>query len=168
MTLATADGSLVITLSALDVGALRKADTVSFLHHGGDVTFIDATKRAKQTESDPFARDMTHRVDVPSRFTDYEKAETAQWNRKYKCFAYISSAQYDPAWMTTASLLRAGDQLVLHWQRGGWTTQRMKECSPHFHADTLFLEVRRGDKMLTFHVDTSISEDNSARMIKLA
>ena len=71
-------------------------------------------------------------------------------------------------WETIASLLRAGDVLSLHWQRGAWNTERMENATPKFYGDKLALLVTRGEKVLTFHVDTSICEDNTARMIRRA
>ena len=63
---------------------------------------------------------------------------------------------------------RAGDVLSLHWQRGAWNTERMENATPKFYGDKLALLVTRGEKVLTFHVDTSICEDNTARMIRRA
>ena len=55
---------------------------------------------------------------------------------------------------------------VTDYTRGENKIPYGSDASPTFYGDKLLLLVTRGEKVLTFHVDTSICEDNSARMIR--
>jgi hypothetical protein len=174
-------------LDAVQVAALRKADRVCFFHRPkpdttGETSYINAIKARERSERDPFAQDVCVLIPVDYRLTDYTEGEenrVAYGSEAFNAFEMIHSAQHDDAWKTTVSLLRAGDKLTLLWARGAFTTQHMKESTPKFFGDTLHLRVTRGDsaelgkygknaKTLTFHVDTRICEDNSARMVRRA
>jgi hypothetical protein len=163
-------------LDAIQLQALRKADTVSFFHRPkpdatNETSYASATKRAKPSGSDPFARDVSIVIPCEWRLTDYTDGyenRIEYGSDAFNAFEMIHSAQHEAAWQTTASLLRVGDKLTLLWERGAVTTQHMKEASPKFFGDRLSLLVTRGERQLTFHIDTRVCEDNSARMIRRA
>ena len=159
-------------LDAIQIAALRKADRVAFFHRDkpdatGETSYIEAIKSPSRTEKEPFAKEVY--VIIPCEFmlTDYTRGNKIPYGSDaFNGFEMVYS--YSDEWKTTASLLRAGDKLSLHWQRSGWNTEAMENATPKFYGDKLCLLVARGEKVLTFHVDTSICEDNSARMIRRA
>jgi hypothetical protein len=167
------DATQTTGLNAIDLAALRKADSVCFFHRkapdaSGEASYIDAIKRAKVDARDPFSRDVSHVIACPYRLREYTTGEdkipfnSVDWNG----FESISSAQWSEEWKTIVSLLRVGDKLTLYWQRGAFSTESMSTASPKFYGDGLSLVVDRGERQLTFHVHTSICENNSARMIR--
>lgn len=163
-------------LDAVQIAALRKADRVAFFHRAtpdasGETSYVEAIKRALVDARDPFARDAVIIIPCDWRLMDYTRdadSKIPYGSDAFKAFEMIHGAQYDDAWKTTASLLRVGDALTLLWSRGAFTTEGMQNASPKFYGDTLHLRVTRGEKVLTFHIDTSICEDNCARMIRPA
>lgn len=164
-----------LTLDAVQLAALRKADSVCFFHRPkpdttGETSYINAIKRAKQSAADPFSQDVCVQIVCEHRLTDYSDSDSKipYDSEAFNAFEMIHSAQHENAWQTTASLLRAGDKLMLIWERGAFTTQHMKEATPKFYGDRLSLLVTRGERQLTFHIDTRVCEDNSARMIRRA
>lgn len=163
-------------LDATQVHALRKASRVCFYHRpkpdaSGETSYIAAIKEHKPNPLDPFAPRETC-ILIPCDWTlrEYTRGEDAIGYRsdQFNAFEWVYIAQYDEAWQTTASLLRTGDKLTLHWARGGFTTQAMENANPHFFGDALYLVVQRGEKRLTFHVANSVCENNTARMIRRA
>lgn len=157
-------------LDALQLAALRKADRVAFFHRDkpdatNQTSYVEAIKEA--LKDDPFHREAYVIIPCEFRLTDYTRGEKIPYGSDaFNAFEMVYS--YNDAWKTTVSLLRVGDKLTLHWARGAWNTERMENATPAFYGDTLHLIVTRGEKVLTFHVDTSICEDNSARMVRRA
>lgn len=150
-------------LTAADVAALRKADTISFhLYHdriGGLVSKIAATKERRRTEADPFAEDVTVNVYVGHSVRDYGDRKAT----RYTAFDMIHHPQGCDWWRTIVSLLKTGDILTLVWIRDN-NTQVVKEAGLHY--DSLQLRVDRGSKSMTFKVATSVCPDNTARMVR--
>jgi hypothetical protein len=170
-------------LDAIELAALRKADCVSFHHHrlktvaetGGAASFIRATKEFRQSKSNPFGKtEAALEISVGARLTEYTRGDDAipyearNEAGDYAAFEMIHAAQFDDVWKSIVALLRVGDELTLHWRRGAFTTDAMQEASPKFYGDQLLLQVDRGDKRLTFMVDMSVTENNTARMIRRA
>ena len=162
-----------VELDKMALAALRKADTISF-HHADGKSLIRASKKHKPTGRDPFApSETTVTVSCNAAITDYDRGGcwgTDAYRDDLKCyaaFAWYSHAQYaDCTWQTIATVLRAGDELTLYWQRGGLTNQGMRDAG--FHGDALYVRVRRADKRLTFLIDTYCGHDNTARMVRLS
>jgi hypothetical protein len=165
-------------LDAIQVAALRKASRVCFYHcpkpdASGETSYICAIKEHAPSPLDPFAPHETS-ILIPCdwRLREYTRHSSSDaipyGSDQFNAFEWVNSAQSDEVWQTTASLLRVGDKLTLRWSRGGFTTESMENATPHFYGDALFLDVQRGDKRLSFHVDTSVCENNSARMIRRA
>lgn len=164
-----------IGIDAIQLAALRKADSVCFFRRHvpdatGETSYIDCGKRNKPSPIDPFAPHETHII-IPCEYrlreyTSGHDDKIPHNSNDWNAFESISSAQYHDEWRTIASLLRVGDKLTLHWQRGAWNTQAMEHATPRFYGDVLSLIVDRGDKRLAFHVRMSVCENNSARMIR--
>ena len=162
-----------VALDKLALAALRKADRISF-HHTDGKSVIRATKENKPSERDPFAlRETVITVSCEARITDYDRGaglgtEVYRGDdlKRYTAFGWLSHAQSaDCTWQTTASILKTGDELTLYWQRGGLSTQGMREAG--LHGDALYLRIRRGDKRLVFLIDTYCGHDNTVRMVRL-
>lgn len=169
------DATIQTGLDALQLAALRKADSVCFFHRHtpdatGETSYIDVAKRANPNASDPFAQDAHVIIPVPYRLREYTQGDdkipynSEQW----KAFESLSSAQWSEEWKTIVSLLRVGDKLTLHWQRGAWTTESMSNAEPKFYGDSLSLIVERAKATLEFHVRMAVCENNTARMIRRA
>jgi hypothetical protein len=161
-------------LDAIQIAALRRADTVCFFHRAqpdatGEISYIDAGKRVQPSPLEPFAPDSRH-VIVPCEFRlrEYTRGDDKIPfdSKAWSGFEMIHSAQFSEEWKTIASLLRVGDKLTLHWQRGAWTTEAMAEASPKFYGDSLSLIVDRPKASLSFLVTLHVGENNSARMIR--
>ena len=169
------DSSTITGLDAVQLAALRRADVVCFFHRHvpdatGETSYIDAGKRAKVSATDPFAQDAHVIIPVPYRLREYTQGDDKiPYNSEaWKGFESLSSAQWSEEWKTIVSLLRTGDRLTLHWQRGAWTTESMSNASPKFYGDSLSIIVERAKATLEFHVRMSVCENNSARMIRRA
>jgi hypothetical protein len=165
-------------LDALQVAALRKASRVCFYHRpkpdaSGFASYIAAIKEHSPSPIDPFAPHETS-ILIPCdwRLREYTRSSSSDHipykSGQFNAFEWVHCAQSDDCWMTTVSLLRVGDKLTLLWSRGGFTTEAHENATPTFYGDALFLDVQRGAKRLTFHVDTSVCENNTARMIRKA
>lgn len=163
-------------LNAMQVAALRQANSVSFHHHAKDnASYIRATKRYREGDwrrTSPFVHDEDLYLEIPCdwRLREYTEGDDkiAYDSANFNAFDMIHASQVDEEWLTIVGLLRAGDALTLLWSRGGWTTQSMQNASPAFFGDSVSLQIARGDKRLTFHLRQSICENNSARMIRRA
>ena len=157
-----------VGLTSDDVKALRQADQVSF-HFHQDQGSIVATKRVKNPG--PFGeRERRHEFNVSSSFSGNKGSKPRQ------CFAMEHGASYSETWQTIAQSLKAGDEVTLHWSADGERTGYLEgakvsqdnTCAAgmELHADALYLQVRRGDKRLSFFLSVSICPDNTARMIR--
>jgi hypothetical protein len=161
-------------LDAIELAALRKANTVSFHHLAPDDTgyvprsFIRASKRMEQSASNPFGpTEVSVEIPVDWRLADYSRGEKVPYGTgEFRAFHMIGSCQFHEEWMTVVSLLRVGDILRLLWSRGGFTTEGMREAAPAFYGDGLSMEVIRDKRRLVFHVGEQVSEDNTARMVQ--
>lgn len=149
--------SQAIPLTKGDVLALRGADTICFDHNKG-VSYIRAILR----ESDTVPFEQTRKVYCDMILTDYAARKIAK--DTMACYVYMSSSQYDHELQTILGLLKVGDCLTLHWQRGALNSEVVK--SVDFVGDKLSLIIQRGEKRLTFHIDQQLGPDNTARMIK--
>ena len=62
----------LLALTSIDIATLRKADRVAF-HHYDDESCIVAIKANHPSNSNPFARDVDHRIKTTSTFRDYSE-----------------------------------------------------------------------------------------------
>lgn len=158
----------ISTLTKLDIAALRKADDICFDHNvrraGRDserASFVRAIKRSRATETDPYATDTTHRIEVGSGIHSFADGE-GYGEATFTAFHMAHNVGMSAALATAWAMLRAGDRLDLDWVRGN-SSGYLEEAG--LHRDELRLVVRRGDKSVgTFLVAVSVCPDNSARM----
>lgn len=162
-----------MTLDRIQVAALNKADRIAFHHrpHHGDtvpaMSWIDAIQAADVTVADPFSQDRVITVSCASRFTDYQRESgCAVTGDAFRGFDMIHAAQHCDEWRTVAKLLRTGDELTLHWQRGAWGTPALNEAG--IVGDRLLLIVERDKRRMTFVVGHYTGADNTARMVRRA
>ena len=175
MTTTTTTETTVATLSAIDLKALRQADSICFDH--GAESGIRAIKRGKA----PFRQDITYTIRCRSSVRIHDDSlDYGQRNGDgAQCFAMIHSAQYDEQWRTIVDLLHVGDTLTLAWVGGdnnGYVTRSRvteKESDGYspglgekLYHDKLFLIAMRGKRKLSFYVADSICPNNTARMIR--
>lgn len=158
-------------LTAIDCAALRKATCVIFRHVKGE-SRIEAVKELERTTQDPFATEARVVIPCDWKLTDYGRIGDGiqgygrEKGANFTAFAWESCAQYVAEWLTIAAIIKAGDALTLHWKRDTFRTEGLE--SVNYHGDSLTLEVQRKDKRLSFHVESSVCPDNSARMIRRA
>jgi hypothetical protein len=152
-------------LDAIQLAALRKCDTVSFHHHNGQ-SYIRACKRIEPSARDPFAVDQDVTIACETHWTDYSRE--CGMSYPVPSFAgFASLGNYDDSeWRTTAQMLRKGDELILRWQRDAGTTNALRDDSNGFHLDRVSLIVIRGKETWRFHLQATICQDNTARMIR--
>lgn len=150
-----------MTLSNVELAALRHADSVVFSYRDGG-HLIRATKDADSSSGFERSRE----IPVRGRITAYgPPAEEFSW-----AVSWIGSARYSPEWQTIARLLRAGDRLELEWVADN-NTQGLESLG--LHQDELKLhvvrETRNGRARRTvFTLDTRVSQDNTSRMMRRA
>ena len=160
-----------ISLSRQDIAALRKADDVCFYRRKGE-SYIRAMKRVTQAEKDkdPWADDKEHRISCGTDFHNYgNEFDSNDWN----AFEMVHGAGVSRQWATIAGFLRPLDQLTLMWIANN-NSQIIEE--KQLHHDMLRLHVLRRTKgrhgshgktkNFVFHVSSSITPNNTARMIR--
>jgi hypothetical protein len=152
-------------LSKTDLNALKKANKISFHYQsGGNTSFIRCTKTIsqKEKESNPFLQDVEYMINIESSLNGIR--DTAE---DYKCFSYVYTYQYSPINLLF-DFLRHGDAVELRWSPDYHETDILKEKK--LHADSLYLAITRKsgktDKFYLFEIETSVSLDNTARMIR--
>lgn len=149
-------------LTADDVKALRKADTVSF-HTNEDGTFIRASFKddvVTKTNADLFPV-RNNRARERQIVIDHESYDA------FYAFAMVHTAQYSRTFQSIARLLRKGDFIALRWGKDSNTNETLRKAG--LHADQLDVVIYRGKAgtdPLVFTVETSVCPDNTARMIR--
>lgn len=171
--------TMVGTLSADDVAALRMASSVTFHHYQGHA-FIRAyirpegrretyTQRQQILFPEPTSipgerhRDVT----VSGSISGYGK-HGGGWrvdsdDVTASAFHMITSARFAPTWVTIAALLTAGETVALEWIADNNTENH---DSVGFHCDQLQLTATKGKRTRVFSVAERVGPDNSARMIR--
>lgn len=163
-----------VPIDAIQLAALRKADRVCFYHRkepdaSGFMSYVACIKTTDRTKANPFEGETSLCFPVDVRLRDYTQGDDRIpfGSDEWSAFEMIHHAQSTEEWRTIVALLRVGDTLTLHWQRGGWTTEAMQNAAPAFYGDKLSLVVERAKSAtLHFHVDSQVCENNSARMIR--
>jgi len=147
-------------LTKIDVAAMKKADRIVFRHYRGE-SQIEAIKEAD--ERNPF--EQVRIVACSAKFVDYSDRKVfGPALDTFTGFEMKMHPGYDEEWLTIVSLLREGDELTLVWKRDAGSCQNFKDAG--LHGDSLSLAVKRGEKTLTFFIESSVCPDNTARMIK--
>ena len=136
---------MLITSDALKL--LKKANTIVF-------------RRVGKTDTIELSKDDDWRFVL--------KEEVESYKVPRECF-YLTSS-YDPILYTVIHLLKAGDDVSIHWYKDKHTNDYVKKAQGYtwseLHSDSLELIVNRNNKRMVFEVGTVTCPDNSARMIR--
>jgi len=165
-----------------DLTALRLADAVTFHHNtiadGGPRISLHLESRmsdepriftATQQRVFPTAdgRGRIRDIRLESATSGYPTGGSPGWSSAdaphLSCFYMIHSAQFTECWPTIPRLLKVGDRLALRWVADN-NTEILTDAG--LHNDELRLYVHRAGGRLVFPIATSVSPDNSARMIR--
>ena len=152
------------TLTKMDVAALRKADTLvvhlSKEHANG---LVRAIKRVERDERNPFAQDVEHIITAASVSLYHSNASDLIANGGVRCTGHVSfyHSQNTPA-STIIHTLREGDEITFRFYPDAHTNGYVFDAG--LHADVLYLDVRRNGKRLSWKLDISICQNNTARM----
>ena len=158
--------TIVGTLTALDVKALRQCDRVAISHNGTSVGILRCVKSVEKRG--PFdEREVSYELPCRSSVCDYvgEGCGVRPRDTKFRCFDLVYNYTHtESSFATCGAFVRAGDILSLEWvgSSNGYTREA------GLHLDTVSMIVKRGDRKFVFPVATSCCPNNSARMIKVA
>ncbi len=169
-------------LTAEDLRALRTATGVIFQYHGkeskiravldrhafdGAPVIFTAAEQRTFLNADRVAGGREREIPATVAMMGYEYGGERGWrlaeNPDASAFHYIQTAQYSNTWQTIARLLRAGDAIHIVWtadNNNGYVTDA------GLHVDRVEIAVARAKQNLYFHIGTSVTAANSARMIK--
>jgi hypothetical protein len=141
-------------LTSATLKALRSADMVGFYSTDGKAR-ITAIREAEHSSTG-----FEERVDIEVG---------GGGSPKINGYELLVSAQSRETWRTVVDLLRAGDELHLHWGADANTNELMRQRG--LHGDRLQLWVWRdrksGDRQrFVFEISSRVTLDNSARMIQ--
>lgn len=173
-----------VELSADDVAALRASDDVSFHTHDGKA-FVRVYLRVygegapvftvKQQrlypEAGPFG-DRGRQRTIPCEHRAYGYGRRAGegyparqgWNSEHiPGYAAYASWVKREVWGTVSGLLRPGDRLTLSWVADN-NNHHLDRAD--LHQDELHVVVHRGERKMTFLLNTSVCAGNSARMVR--
>lgn len=177
----------IAPLTADDVASLRKADSVTFHYWRGTgvirthlrggymapLRIFTARQQRLFPDTDNYSADRKREIAVRSTLFGYSDGGGTGWrlsdgNDSGPCnpsaFHMIHSGQFDPAWLTIANLIHAGDVLLLVWAADN-NTGYARDNGLHF--DELVIKIQRNGKIVhTFRVAHSVTPDNSARMVQ--
>jgi hypothetical protein len=157
-------------LTKIDIAAMRKADRIVFrsesLEERRPYT-IEAIKEAPEaTPSNPFPQEGRHIVEVSASVRDYSEGAWGGSHgvESYSAFEMVYSAQYDDEWKTVVGLLKEGDKLTLIWTHHNSTPALLEVgvC-----VDNLTLRIDRGDKRLSFNIETRATTGTRHGMVKV-
>lgn len=164
-------------LTADDLAAIKSARSVALHYHEGEFymrahleTAYGAPKVFTAKEQLLFPDIWSgndwraRRIEVSQQYcgiTNYSSEHTEMGNKPIS--AYAAGHSYNPVWDTVKSLLKVGDIIGIRFIADN-NSEIIKRAN--LHADEVHLIVVRGKKRLTFHIDNSLCEDNSARMVR--
>lgn len=142
--------------STAQIRSVRAADAICLDHHADGTAAIRAITRQTGTTSEVT---VTLPVEV-SRVDNYGTGD-GPWT----AFAYFGASCFDHRWQTIARLIRRDSRLGFVWIRDN--------ASPITRdagvvIDMLDIQVQNGSTSHTIRVETRVSLDNTARMIRPA
>ena len=149
-------------ISKTQIKALRTADKLCFDYYVRDERAISQIRAIKKTKNDIWEDEAT--INIPVNFEFGKK-----WNEEItRCFAMLNKDSYSfhsGMLHTITSLLREYDVITLEWRQDSFTNGYQEKHN--LHTDVLKLHIdRNGKRKYSFLLDTSCTEDNSARMIQ--
>lgn len=177
------DTVTVEALTADDVHALRRADNLSFHVYEGkasiraylgteDWKILTAREqRVFKRDGSPLPGERMREIACQWGAHGYPEGDgmgiawRGEESPDLSAYASVVSGTYNALWPTTSSLIGAGDTLTLHWT-ADCNTGTIREAGLHVDTLTITATSASGKRERTFHVDTSITPDNSARMIR--
>jgi hypothetical protein len=168
------------TLTKLDIKALKHSTSICF-DWNDNTSQIRANRDAAHSET---GFDQTHFIPCDVEFEIYSEKPGMLYShvteKPRHCFGWVSSPEFDYAWMTILESLRENDSIRLKWvscgnnylygatttvkdDNGGYIAQGEKLY--HDRLDVVVL--RANGKKSLYHLEDSTCPDNSARMIKM-
>jgi hypothetical protein len=160
----TQEGTPEMEVSKADLIALKQCNDVVFRYINGTST-IEAIKR--QSDTNPF--EQIHIIECNTSTVIYGYNYDGMYNYDYEienAFEMNHASRCDSVWSTVVSLLKTGDELTLFWKAGAGNNGCTKKSG--LHCDHLELIIHRKAKYMSFLIECSVSENNSARMCKVA
>ena len=158
--------TIVSTLTIEDLRAIRNADAVCF-RTTPERSAIECIKKDRDEFGDKERRREIEIIGTVYNGWDEDGGRAHGVQMGYG-FVHIGSAQFHETFRTVASLLKVGDSLQAQFRTDEATNGYCKDA--RLHADVLYLRVERtvGGKprRLFFHIDETVTPDNSSRMVK--
>jgi len=175
--LAFRDGSLVkaMTLGVQDIVALKHADDVVFRVENGEGSIeailrysprevISARNQILFPQYVPPINERSRNIPVEGSVgtPDYYSDPLGR-----SAVTAIQCTQFSEKWKTIANLLQPRDAVTLRFEGDRYNNDLVRQA--HLHADTLHIEIRRGQNTkMTFLLDVRVAHDNSARMVRMS
>lgn len=151
-----------MALTATDIKALKKADTICFDHFEGK-SGIRAIKKTRL--DDVWDADLTHTIEATAYKGDADYNHNADGHQDWNGYLHFGHANSYNHLQTLWSLLRVGDTIGLIWNANSHDSQVVSESE--LIADTLYLRIERNTgAVLHLLVQTTVTKDNSARTIR--
>lgn len=142
------------TLDQSDIKALKKAKSVVFFYKNGRSfmnVILDDSDRSKDYEID----------------CGLELSGSRDLGEIIHASHVVMHPQLDEEWQTILSALREGDEVTIKW-RACNNNQYLNRAG--LYKDEVYLVIRRTvrgrQKKFTYHVASSICENNTAKMVK--
>jgi hypothetical protein len=151
-------------LTAADVRNLRKSDRWVSLHARWiDGECVESHIVGKST--DVAGEDYTTAdVHVPSTFS--YGGGIVRANADVRAYIGVMCPRFQEHWATFLSYVRAGDRVVLLWNANGHRNELTRNAG--LCVDGLDIRVERGNRRMTFHIESRVSTYNSARAFSIA
>lgn len=159
---------MTYAITSADLAALRAATRVVFRHQPAEGSRIEAIRVFRATKARP-EQEATHTVTTDAHGIDYGREGSCLGSTmkaaEFRAFEMFHGPEM---FSGVAASLKVGDELTLRWGRNAGRSPAVEAGCPGWNVDRLELLVRRGKATLTFLLDTSVCQDNSARMIRAA
>lgn len=149
-------------LTSADIRELKKSRAVSFHARWQEGELTQSCIRAHDDDAAGNGY-LRAEIGVPSMLS-YGGGIVRQ-NRDVRAYEYIGSSQFHEHWATIVSLLRAGDRLTLVWSANGGRSPIIARAG--LAVDELSVRIMRGKRQMFFHIETRVSEYNTARTFTL-
>ena len=155
----------MLTLTKTDIAALRKGDDLIVRIDGKTGGRAMVVKRKPYYSKDPFATDVYHDLTAT---VGMESLRGDQEMRDGHVHAFAMIGIYHNQHTDTSAILRslkAGDEIRFTFWADGHSNGYIAAAG--LHADVLYLNHYRNGKLLAkWEIATSVTPNNSARMVK--
>jgi hypothetical protein len=148
-------------LTREQISELRKAERVSFSHSPSGAIIRAIRRQSAEREKETS-------IPVDSEVSGVRDIEDIREFRK-KCTCHYllwsNCGFHARQWSTIASILKAGDHIILHWGRDYDSSENTRKVD--LHADRLELQIVRNDRRkYSFLIHIQVCPNNTARMIR--